>query len=421
MSRYCWFPAPVDIPARAIQNVTVQQHPFLRTQQYAASARLPQDGVLLDSYSRTNNQSFVRFFLVFMNSEHYVLVNMRGFNMREQIEKEPLISALAALQRQAGLMVDFKPEIGTGEGGIDGWLSLTKGERVRRFAVQVKHRLSEAALLLAEMEHLGEQRLFVTSYVSPPMADRLKERGIFFLDAAGNGYFTDPHFFYFVKGNKPETPPLASQPRRAFQVAGLKVIYVLLCQPGLEKRPYREIAAAAGVALGSVNRILLDLRQLGYLADRGKSSRQLVRKEDLAKRWVTAYPEQLRPKLRLGCYRADDAAWWRKVRIGNYGALWGGEIAAAELTGSLKPAQVTIYSPERPDKLLLDYRLRKDESGPVEILQTFWPPITADMEPPTMVHPLLVYADLLASGFGRNLEIAQTIWEQELARYIVRD
>ncbi|RJQ76480.1 MAG: hypothetical protein C4519_14565 [Desulfobacteraceae bacterium] len=37
-------------------------------------------------------------------------------------------------------------------------------------------------------------------------------------------------------------------------------------------------------------------------------------------------------------------------------------------------------------------RLRRDESGPVEILQIFWPSIFTEKASAPIVHPLLIYA-----------------------------
>jgi hypothetical protein len=35
-----------------------------------------------------------------------------------------------------------------------------------------------------------------------------------------------------------------------------------------------------------------------------------------------------------------------------------------------------------------------------------------------MVHPILVYADLLATGDPRNIETAKIIYEKDIVRYI---
>ncbi len=53
-----------------------------------------------------------------------------------------------------------------------------------------------------------------------------------------------------------------------------------------------------------------------------------------------------------------------------------------------------------------------DERGAVEILEAFWKPLE-DEEPQT-APPLLVYADLMATGDPRNLEAARLVRERYL-------
>jgi len=53
----------------------------------------------------------------------------------------------------------------------------------------------------------------------------------------------------------------------------------------------------------------------------------------------------------------------------------GGEVAAERLTQYLQPQNITIYTiRQQLNRLLAQNRLRKDETGDVEILQKFWKP-----------------------------------------------
>jgi hypothetical protein len=100
-----------------------------------------------------------------------------------------------------------------------------------------------------------------------------------------------------------------------------------------------------------------------------------------------------------------------------YGACWGGEVAAANLTGYVKPAKVTIYTNEPFGELVLKNRLRKAEQGNVEILTPFWN-FKYELEDQDVVPPVLVYADLMATGDLRNIEAAGIIYEKYLDRLI---
>jgi len=278
---------------------------------------------------------------------------------------------------------------------------------------------AEIGAIAHKQEKYIQKRLLVTQYVNPNMADRLKEMNIQFIDATGNAYINEPPIFIFAKGNKLKEKLQAQQLTRAFQPTGLKVLFTLLCKPEMINTPYRNIAKAATVALGTVGWVINDLKELGYLVDMGARGRKLVNKEKLLERWVTAYPEKLRPKQIVGKYTTRDFGWWKNTQPNKFEAYWGGEVAAAKITKYLKPEVATVYIEKDASKFLLRNKLKKDPNGNVELLKTFWDfndPFEIDMVP-----PLLVYADLLATGDARNIETAKIIYEQKLTGLIGKD
>jgi hypothetical protein len=298
---------------------------------------------------------------------------------------------------------------------------LIKGQILNYYAEEkVNFTEADKLILLMYREKLDKPLLLVANYINPRMADQLKQDGLEFIDTAGNAFINNPTFYVFVKGNKPLDIIIRPPLERAFKPAGLKIIFAFLCNPGLENKTYREIAGATGVALGTINRLMKDLMELGFLLDMGKRGRKLTQKEDLLHRWVTAYPVRLRPKLILGCYRGE-TGWWEQRRLGQWGAQWGGEVAAAKWTHYLKPELKTIYAATRElNQLLLGNRLKRDIDGDVEILARFWK--VADTErQEDWVHPILVYADLVATGNQRNIETAKMIYEQQILRLIRED
>jgi hypothetical protein len=140
---------------------------------------------------------------------------------------------------------------------------------------------------------------------------------------------------------------------------------------------------------------------------------------------VTNYPDKLRPKKLLGTYATEDTGWWRDTEITKFGARWGGEVAAAKLTGYLKPQTITIYTREAPGKLVMTRKLKRETNGAVEILKTFW---NFDYDRPDpdnkyldLVRPVLIYADLLATGDARNIETAEIVYDKEIARFVRED
>ena len=110
----------------------------------------------------------------------------------------------------------------------------------------------------------------------------------------------------------------------------------------------------------------------------------------------------------------------KAVKIGEYEGCWGGEVAAAKLTRRLKPQMVTIYADQLPGRLIIENKLRKAADGEIEILKPFWN-FEHDLTNRDIAPPLLVYADLMATGDQRNVETAGIIYDKYLARLDRKD
>ena len=299
----------------------------------------------------------------------------------------------------------------------DGLVRIDYNDMHHDFAIQAKARVTRATVAMEKAQPTlpGQDRILVTEYATPQMADLMKEIGLLFMDTAGNAYINKPPLYIFIKGNKrPEN--LKPVPiKRLFKPAGLKVVFALLNHPEMVDWPYRKIAAVTDVALGTVDWIFRDLKEIGFLVEMGGRKRKITNPLQLLKRWVEAYPEQLRPKLDIGRFKADDPDWWKDIDITGYNACWGGEVAAAKLTRQLKPEKVIIYAPEPPGKLIIEQKLRKTTGGDIEILKTFWT-FDHELDALGIAPPLLVYADLMATGDDRNIETAEMINDKYLAQ-----
>ena len=328
-----------------------------------------------------------------------------------------LLDTVVVAAKQFGVDLDIlqlEPQLGPTR--VDAIVRVRHGGQEIRYAAEVKLGLRPATIgaVINQLEHLGQPALLVTDYLTPTLADVLKERNIAFLDAAGNAYLNHPPLFVWVKGEKlTQTLPTANVTARTFNPSGLQVLFPLLCNPNWTNHPYREIAKLAGVAHGTVGWVLAELPKLGFMAEVG-GKRRLLQPERLLQQWVEAYARTLRPKLLLGRFHTDTLDWHRTIDPGKYGFLLGGEPAAARLTDHLRPGIVTLYGPKLEPRLLLDQRLRADPKGNVEILRRFW---KFDNEEPLIVPLPLVYADLLAIGDARCLETAKLLYGDIVTRF----
>jgi len=298
-------------------------------------------------------------------------------------------------------------------------------------AVEIKKWAQQANLgaLVEQITRLPIDGILVADYINANMAKKLMAAHVQFMDTVGNAYINQPPIYIHVTGNKQDQAfTRVKETNRAFDTTGLKVVFGFLCNPVLINTTYREIAKVTGVALGTVGWVINGLKDAGFVIERGKE-RKLANTQKLLDRWVEAYPEKLKPKQHVGEFIADKTNWWQDINIEEYGAYWGGEVAAAKYTNYLQPQIATVYLPkEAGNKLLAKAKLHKangfaeNEAGLVRIFRPFWPIDTLQEDNNEgLVHPILVYADLIETGDARNIETARMIYEQHINQYIGTD
>ncbi|MDJ0364865.1 type IV toxin-antitoxin system AbiEi family antitoxin [Hymenobacter sp. H14-R3] len=205
---------------------------------------------------------------------------------------------------------------------------------------------------------------------------------------------------------------------RAFQPAGVQLLYHLLSEPALLQASYRAMAEQAQVALGSVSILLRGLQQLELLRDES-GKRRWTDPAQVLRRWVDAYGEVVRPKLAAQRYRWLDPAvarqGWQNLELGPDMA-WGGEPAAhLLLDGYLLPEYFTLYTTAARGEVIRQLRLVPDAAGKVEVLRPMDTTLGPGRPQPQAVHPLLAYADLLLTADPRNREVAHLLHEHYLS------
>jgi hypothetical protein len=257
----------------------------------------------------------------------------------------------------------------------------------------------------------GPARILVAPYITRETAAHCRQLKLPFLDTAGNAYIEGDGLLIYVVGQ--ERPPQPAQANfRARRPVGLQLTFALLCRPDLLATNYRTMAAAAKVALGTVGPVIQDLRARKLLQAAPDGHLRIGDRQRLLEEWVTRYPTTLRPKLEARHFDADSKVLER-IDLKRYHAVWGGEPGADRLTHMLRPAEYTIYTAGPWTKLAAAGRMRANPKGNVEILGAFWD-FAVDGVEEDVAPPLLIYADLLATHDGRNVEIANRIREQYL-------
>lgn len=255
----------------------------------------------------------------------------------------------------------------------------------------------------------GEQGEVVVAhtYVNPQHALRYRQLGVPYIDVAGNAWLQFDGFRVFVDGRRQAAPAAREAPtNRAFTPAGVRVLFVLLVRPDLITAPMRLLANASLASLGSTQQALRSLAQLGYLdwGIRGRSS--LRRREQLITEWVSAFAHRLLPKLETREAAGPSPEEWRRLaRIEGFPGTIAGE---AQLIDLVRPMTTTIYGVAPWADLVSLARIRPDRGAVnVRFRPRFWDEEVLRLGP--NAPELLSYAELVASGDSRQLEIAERL------------
>ncbi|MDF1574581.1 MAG: type IV toxin-antitoxin system AbiEi family antitoxin [Bacteroidales bacterium] len=289
-----------------------------------------------------------------------------------------------------------------------------------RVAAWKEIRVSSKGIVLQQVKEL-EKRIdqpiiIISNYIALEVADELRQNGINYLDGSGNTYVRNAELLVFISGQKIYNPLLTKQ-ARAFRESGIKLIFLLLCNPDIIHLPNRRLSELSGISVGSVSNILTELESLNFVLKAG-GGRHLKNLRLLLDRWIISYFDVLRPRLaikRMDFEFAGDYINWQDLPIQNSKGrvLWGGETAAALKTMNLNPKNFTLYTDQNWKEFARDLRLILNESGNLEILEIFWDESNMGTLP-GVVPELLIYADLVGSGVERNIQIANEILANDL-------
>ena len=271
---------------------------------------------------------------------------------------------------------------------------------------------------LKALQVVQPRTLLLTEYATPHTASALRKAGINFIDAAGNASINDDWLRIEVEGHKP--PPERSRKRKGLYAAGLRILYVLL-KHGPTQLAYRDIAAQAHVALGSVGTTLTELAHRGWIERTSAQGFRLRDADAMLKRWSEGYADTLRPKLLLtNCRMMPDNQLPQLLHIAQQHGprvLVGGELAAAALTNTGRPITAALHVREADAQdIMKELRLYPDRQGPIALLRRLGnnDMMTNTTTPHNLIDPLLIYAELLVRPDDRLREVADSIYIRQI-------
>lgn len=259
----------------------------------------------------------------------------------------------------------------------------------------------------------GTPLLVLGAKVTPRNADKLRQMGVNYLDANGNAYFKFGDVLVDVRGrtgdpianfhqDKPATSNLFS-PKRA------QVIFALISWPDLINAKLSDLARSADVSVGFAQKTLTDLEAANYIqtVGSGRQGRRLNNIDALIDGWVAAFPGGLGSPENTRAFRGDfDLSYLSEDGPEVYVS---GEAVAGWIQ---RHATWTLYSDTIPREAASAGRWTARSSDPnIFVRPRFW---NEPADHPGLFSgqirnapPLLVYADLMASGESRQREAAQ--------------
>lgn len=319
--------------------------------------------------------------------------------------------------------------------GPDALLRWVHGRTTATFVVEHKRHFAsqDVRIVAAQLEQwlatlkVGNPRaLLLAPYVRIEQGVALRERGIDYVDLAGNAHLEAPGVFVHVEGKRPDKGQRPTQTR--LTKGWVKTVMALLVRPELLNGPYRPITEAADVALGTVTACMKDLETRGLLLET-KQRRTITQVPDLVALWVHAYGEALRPKLQVRHFQMREtqmrARWEELDRVltprNVHWALTGADGAAVRKNFFRAP-DTEIYADPRKleDRELLKALVAQpavrhgnlrviEPPGPLAL-----PPMKEAPRPPT-APILLTYAELRLRGTEQANEAAEMLLPDLLA------
>lgn len=290
---------------------------------------------------------------------------------------------------------------------VDAEIVINHDDLEERYFAEVKKKIVPDNIPRILEQKKDINLILLADYITPKAKELLRINNIPYVDTAGNIFLRNQNMYILVQTNKTNRKALKTH-TRAFNKAGLKVVYQFLREPAFLNKPYRFIGEQAKVTIATVGVVLKDLLKENYIVQLNDKEYRFENKEQLFREWVKEYNRNLRPKLMTRKYRwLNKNEDWRKLKLPNK-TYWGGANAAEKLTAYLIADKTEIYTALPFEKVMKALRLIPDKDGEVSLTEMFWSEQKGNAE---LVDPILVYADLLNDPNTRYLETANIIYK----------
>jgi hypothetical protein len=296
------------------------------------------------------------------------------------------------------------------------------------FAAIVRRGLRPAALpiLMARirlLEGSGRRALVCTDYISPPLAKRLRDLGVWYVDAAGNAYMREGAAFYVYANERRPTTTRPAPRGQTYSAAGARALYFLVRHGPKVRATYRDIQATTAVSLDKISKVFGELEARRVIAVRGRGRYEVLAPDRLLDLWVDGFADRLAPELEIARCRAaegdDLAGLLRREAPFLETVTVAGEIAADLVTGHLRATAARLYlAPKDEARTRRTLRLAPSEGGPIILCRAFaadLPDEAITRDGLRLAHAALLYAELMAADDPRLGDVALRLRKERLA------
>ena len=260
--------------------------------------------------------------------------------------------------------------------------------------------------------------LVASKYITPKSKKIFRDKHINYIDSFGNAYIELKNLkIYIEQGN---AKPYNSEYSNIFTQSGGQILFNLLKNSELINETQRYLAHISNVSLGSVSKFLKGLFDEGYSVKWNNQQKyQLINKETLLEKWIVILNEKVLPAHKIGNFtfsKTNHVHW--KNQLTHPNVLWSGEPGAALVTTYLNPEKFSMFTPLPKSEIIKNLKLLPDAKGEISIYKPFWlegktiERLSNNINNQNVVHPLIIYAQLIYSGNSRNLETAQILFNE---------
>ena len=198
------------------------------------------------------------------------------------------------------------------------------------------------------------------------------------------------------------------------------MLFGYLAEPALLGATVRDVAERVGVSRQAVSDMKRRLLESEHIVETKSAVKWIARRcGDALSMWLHGYESTVRPSLIWGTYRTADATPAElEARIkstfptAGIEYRWGGSAAGFELTGHFRGERTVVHVHATPGDFSTRMRALSDPRGNVVVMDAFG---TINWEGEgDMVHPLLVYSEMLAESTEGAREAADEVFQRQV-------